>query len=143
MGIRHAGTAIVASVLLLALVGCTSDEPQPGSTDVPNSSTASGEPSAEALPDPLFVDSAPAGSRLLKMMESSFDPAQASVAVGDIVMFSSGDDLIHALAVNEMPDVTVAAGIPAFYQFEDPGTYSVIDRTTGATATIKVIGDAE
>jgi plastocyanin len=89
------------------------------------------------------VDSAPAGSRVLKMMESSFDPAEASIAVNDIVMFTSGDDLIHALSVNGLPDVTVSDGISEFYQFEDPGTYTVVDNTTGATATIKVVGEAD
>ena len=143
MGIRHASTVVVASALLLALVGCTSGEQTPAATDVPSSSPAPVKETAEPLPDPVFVDTAPAGSRVVKMMESSFDPASASVAVGDIVVFSSGDDLIHALSVNGMPDVTVADGIPESYKFEDAGTYKVVDHTTGATATITVVGEPE
>lgn len=133
MGIRHLALAAAASVLLIGLTGCTSGEPTSTGTTTP-APTASGEP----LPDPSYVDTAPSGSPTIEMFADAFDPTSLSITAGDTVIFSSGDDAIHALKVASLDGVTVTDGIPQFYQFKDAGTYTVLDEISGATATITV-----
>lgn len=132
--------AAAASVILLGLVGCSSAT---GTPDSSKSSSAAAdqptqEPAAEALPDPVFTDAGPAGSPAMAMNGDSFDPANLTVAVGDIVTFTSGDDKIHALVANGLASVTVAKGLPEYYQFNDKGVYTVMDEISEVTATITV-----
>ena len=133
MGIRHLALAAAASVLLIGLAGCSSDGP----TET-EQATSTPTPTGEPLPDPNYVDTAPSGSPTVEMFSDSFDPTSLSITAGDTVIFSSGDDLIHALKVANLDDVTVTDGIPQFYQFKDAGTYTVTDEVSGATATITV-----
>ena len=133
MGIRRLALAAAASVLLVGLTGCTTDAPtETGAT------TSAPTPTGEPLPDPNYVDTAPSGSPTVEMFADAFDPTSLSITAGDTVIFSSGDDVIHALKVATLEGVTVADGIPQFYQFKDAGTYTAVDEISGATVTITV-----
>jgi plastocyanin len=134
-------SAAVLSLLVVSLAACSSDAP--ASSSKSSSSSKADAPAVDDAPatsggDPVFVSSAPDGSPAMSIGESAFDPKTLSIKAGDTVVFTSGDDKPHGLDAGSLASVTVAKGLPEYYQFPDAGSYTVKDDVQGFTATITV-----
>lgn len=74
----------------------------------------------------------------MQLSADAITPSELTIAVGDVVSFTSGDGSFHGLLVNQLASVTVAQNLPEYYLFETAGTYLIADELSDATATITV-----
>jgi len=137
----------LAAALLLTVAGCAADEPtstddtsqssSDDDEDVPSSSDESEDTGTSDLV-PVFTDAPATPGPQVVITASGFEPGDLTVKSGDIVTFTSGDDGIYGLIVNQLDGVTVASSIPEYYQFNDVGTYYLKEDISGNTGTITV-----
>ena len=138
----------LAAALLLTGAGCTAaddtsntdDTSQTSSdddADVPSSSDESEDTGTSDLV-PVLTNEPAAGGPAVVITASGFEPGDLTVSSGDVVTFTSGDDGIYGLIVNQLDGVTVASSLPEYYQFNDPGTYYLKEDISGNTGTITV-----
>lgn len=142
----------LATALLLSLAACgdDGDDTDSSSTSQSDDSTdTGGETEAEpAIEEPAGGD-APAGgitfvdaaetdaAAVITIGPDGFDPAEISVAVGDVVQFTAGDnDGVYGVVVNDLDGYTVTSGIDEYFSVDAAGTYAVTEEISGATATI-------
>ena len=128
-------------VVILGLVGCAPTAhsvSDPAPDDQTSSSAADETAEASTSAVPTLTDAAAAGGPAMAMSSASVSPASLSIAVGDVVTFTSGDGGLHGLVINGLSSVTVAKSLPEYYLFTEAGTYEVSDDLSDATATITV-----
>ena len=83
-----------------------------------------------------FVDVTDAAA-VVTIGPDGFDPAEISVAVGDVVQFTAGDnDGVYGVIVNDLDGYTVTSGIDEYFSVDVAGTYPVTEDISEATATI-------
>ena len=142
---RTPAIAAAALALLLTITGCaaaddaTGDSSQGEQIDVGEVPSSSDEAENTGTSDLVAVltDAPPAGGPQMVLSASGFEPAELTVASGDVVSFTT-EDGIYGLIVNDLDGVTVASSLPEYYQFNDVGTYYLTEDITGNTATITV-----
>lgn len=145
------GAAALATALLLTLPACGGDS-DGGSDDggtssgpaADDSGSDPAEPSEDAGDDTggdapaggvTFVD-VTEGATVVTIGPDGFDPDELTVAVGDVVQFTAGDDGLYSVIVNDLDGYTVGSGIDEYFSFDQPGTYPVTEDLSQATATI-------
>lgn len=138
----------LAAALLLTAAGCAADEPtstddtsQNADTDADTDNSTDTESVDDAGTSdlvPVFTDAPATPGPQMAITADGFEPADLTVSAGDIVTFTSGDDGMYGLIVNQLDGVTVARSIPEYYQFNDPGTYYLKEDISGNTGTITV-----
>ena len=135
-----------ALVLILTLGGCAATVTNPddsgGSTTTDTGQTEADDTSTDDSATSSAVPTLTSGPETpgleMQMATDGITPNTLSIAVGDTVIFTSGDGGFHGLLVNGLASVTVAENLPEYYQFTEPGTYTVADELSDATATITV-----
>jgi plastocyanin len=139
----------LAAALLLTVGGCaatadvsTGDESSQSSSDDEgvDDTEATEETEESGMSDlvPVFTDAPATPGPEMVLSAAGFEPSSLTVASGDIVTFTSNDGGIYGLIVNQLDSVTVTDSLPEYYQFNDAGTYYLIEDISGATATITV-----
>lgn len=135
---------VLAAALLLTVAGCAADEPT-STDDTSQSSSDDDEDAVDETEDsgtsdlvPVLTNEPAAGGPAVVITASGFEPGDLTVSSGDIVTFTSGDDGIYGLIVNQLDGVTVASSLPEYYQFNDAGTYYLKEDISGNTGTITV-----
>ena len=140
----------LAAALLLTIGGCAADEPtstddtSQSSSDDDDEDTDDTEATEEsddtATSDlvPVLTNEPAAGGPQVAITADGFEPSDLTVSAGDVVTFTSGDDGMYGLIVNQLDGVTVARSLPEYYQFNDPGTYYLTEDISGNTGTITV-----
>jgi hypothetical protein len=136
----------LAAALLLTVAGCAADEPT--SSDDTSQSSSDDDDDSDAVDEtedtgtsdlvPVFTDAPATPGPEVVITADGFEPADLTVSSGDVVTFTSGDDGMYGLIVNQLDGVTVARSIPEYYQFNDPGTYYLTEDISGNTGTITV-----
>lgn len=134
--------------LVLGLGACGGDDEPEGTPSTPGeASTDAGategtdEPEAEEAPagGVVFVDAVDAPAATVTVSDGGFDPAQTTVAAGDVVVFTTaGGDGIYGVIVADLDGYTVTNGLDEFFRFDAPGTYEVREDISGNTATVVV-----
>ena len=134
----------LAAALLLTVAGCAADAPT-SSDDTSQSEDAdtdtdtdTGDNTGTSDLVPVFTDAPATPGPQVAITANGFEPDDLTVSAGDIVTFTSGDDGMYGLIVNQLDGVTVARSIPEYYQFNDPGTYYLKEDISGNTGTITV-----
>ena len=134
----------LAAALLLTIAGCAADEPT-STDDTSQSSSDDDEDAVDETEDsgtsdlvPVLTNEPAAGGPAVVITASGFEPGDLTVSSGDVVTFTSGDDGIYGLIVNQLDGVTVASSLPEYYQFNDAGTYYLKEDISGNTGTITV-----
>jgi len=135
---------VLAAALLLTVAGCAADEPT-STDDTSQSSSDDDEDAVDETEDsgtsdlvPVLTNEPAAGGPAVVITASGFEPGDLTVSSGDVVTFTSGDDGIYGLIVNQLDGVTVASSLPEYYQFNDAGTYYLKEDISGNTGTITV-----
>lgn len=142
----------LALTLALGLGACGGDdEPEdtsstPGDTasDPDESEPAPEEPEAEPEEGApaggvVFVDNVDSPAASVTVSDAGFDPAETTVAVGDVVVFTTaGGDGIFGVIVGDLDGYTVTTGLDESFRFDAPGTYEVREDISGNTATVTV-----
>ena len=134
----------LAAALLLTVAGCAADEPT-STDDTSQSSSDDDEDAVDETEDsgtsdlvPVLTNEPAAGGPAVVITATGFVPGDLTVSSGDVVTFTSGDDGIYGLIVNQLDGVTVASSLPEYYQFNDAGTYYLKEDISGNTGTITV-----
>ncbi|WP_232680035.1 hypothetical protein [Nocardioides sp. R-C-SC26] len=110
--------------------------------------TATGEESNGPADDDSDGELGPAGGvayvevqgadATVAVSPAGFDPAETTIAVGDVVKFTAGDGGIYGVVVGDLDGYTVTSGLDAFFEFDLPGTFVVGEDISGATASVVV-----
>ncbi|CAN5396796.1 hypothetical protein BH11ACT8_BH11ACT8_26340 [soil metagenome] len=142
------GAATLATALLLSLTACGGDsDGSAGGSDsdgAPSqSSGASADTGGEEAPP---AADAPAGgitfvdvtdpAVVVAIGPDGFEPADITVAVGDVVEFTAADDGLYSVLVHDLDGYTVGSGIDEYFRVDVAGTYPVKEDLSGVTATI-------
>ena len=144
-----------ALTLALGLSACGDDEPDDSSSPPSDSSSESSDPSEPEESDPageetepeeeapaggvVFVDAVDSPAATVTVSDSGFDPAETTVAVGDVVVFTTGGgDGIFGVIVGGLDGYTVTNGIDEYFRFDAPGSYEVHEDISGNKATVTV-----
>lgn len=143
----------LALTLALGLGACGGDdEPEdasstPGATSSePDESEPTPEEPEETEPEEgapaggvVFVDNVDSPAASVTVSDAGFDPAETTVAVGDVVVFTTaGGDGIFGVIVGDLDGYTVTTGLDESFRFDAPGTYEVREDISGNTATVTV-----
>jgi plastocyanin len=140
----RAAAVLLSLVVALGLSGCgdknpTTDGMSSSAPAGPDSQPSSAEPTAKpVLTDGPGVATLTFSGGEGKLGEGSFDQDEVKVKVGQVVEFRAGDGGTYAVKVGGLDGVTITGGLKEYYRFDAPGTYSVQEDLSGATASILV-----
>jgi plastocyanin len=149
-------TAIAAAAVAVSLAGCSSSS-APAESASAAASTAPAvaseapmeSPAAEAATDDaaagdeatgtaVLVDGVAPAERTITISADGLTPAALTIAVGDTVTFTAGDDATYAVEVGDLDSATVSGGLTETFQFPEAGEYPAVEIISGASAVITV-----
>lgn len=140
MEMRH----ILAVLVVLILSGCAAEVPeQPGEDVTPEVTPPVEEeppaepetPAEEEVEEPEVVG----GAEDVQVLRGGFDPEELTVSAGTVVTWKNMDDRVHIVVlVGGERSPRLSEGDIFEYEFEEAGTYQVMDVIFGFKGTVIV-----
>jgi len=138
MEIKH----ILAVLVVIMLSGCAAKAPeQPGEAVTPEVTP----PVEEQLPvepeGPVEVEEPEVvgGAADVQLLRGGFDPEELTVSAGTVVTWKNMDDRIHIVVlVGGERSPRLSEGDIFEYEFEEAGTYTIMDSVFGFKGTVTV-----
>ncbi|MBU4283691.1 MAG: cupredoxin domain-containing protein [Nanoarchaeota archaeon] len=135
MEIKH----ILAVLVVIMLSGCAAEvEEQPEETVTPEVTP----PVEPEIPVEELVEEEPevvGGAEDVQVLRGGFDPEELTVSAGTVVTWKNMDDRVHIVVlVGGERSPTLAEGDIFEYEFEEAGTFQVMDAVFGFKGTVIV-----
>jgi len=131
---------ILAVLIVLMLSGCAAEvQEQPEETVTPEVTPPVEEPetiieeSAEGEPE------VSGGAEDVQVLRAGFDPEELAVSIGTVVTWKNMDNRVHIVSViGKDTSPRLEEGHIFEYEFEEAGTYQVMDIIFGFRGTVTV-----
>lgn len=149
---RPRATVLAVGAVVIALAGCSSDEPDTAAPEEPTAA-ASEEPVEDApvedvpaadeepAEDAPAADEEPVVVAIVDADDFAFTPAEVSVAVGDTVTWEHDGRIAHTVTADDdsFDSGSLAAGDTFTTSFDEAGTFAYVCQFHGGmTGTITV-----
>ena len=139
MEIKH----ILAVLVVIMLSGCAAEvEDQPEETTTPDVTPPPVEEQPPVEPEGPVEGEEPevvGGAADVQVLRGGFDPEELTVSAGTVVTWKNMDDRVHiVLLVGGERGPNLNEGDIFEYEFEEAGTYQVMDAIFGFKGTVIV-----
>jgi len=138
MEIKH----ILAVLVVIMLSGCAAKAPeQPGEAVTPEVTPPVEEQPPVEPEGPVEVEEPEVvgGAADVQVLRGGFDPEELTVSAGTVVTWKNMDDRVHiVLLVGGERSPRLNEGDIFEYEFEEAGTYTIMDSVFGFKGTVTV-----
>jgi len=138
MEIKH----ILAVLVVIMLSGCAAKAPeQPGEAVTPEVTPPVEEQPPVEPEGPVEVEEPEVvgGAADVQVLRRGFDPEELTVSAGTVVTWKNMDDRVHiVLLVGGERSPRLNEGDIFEYEFEEAGTYTIMDSVFGFKGTVTV-----
>ena len=138
MEIKH----ILAVLVVIMLSGCAAEvQEQPDETVTPDVTPPVEEQPSVEPEGPVEVEEPEVvgGAADVQLLRGGFDPEELTVSAGTVVTWKNMDDRIHIVVlVGGERSPRLSEGDIFEYEFEEAGTYTIMDSVFGFKGTVTV-----